>query len=79
MKSLFRKLYGVCGQFNIINMGKHNQAIKLWLDIRIFNTWYVFMWRKNNKPYMYYSNDATPPCERNFGGWIFGRNTANNY
>lgn len=60
------------GSITINKMSRSNTALWLWLDIRIGKYWYVFNWRKKNKPYLFKSLDGTPPNERNSGSWIFG-------
>jgi hypothetical protein len=58
-------------------MSRRNDALWLWLDVKIGRFWYVFMWRKDQRPYLYRSTDATPPDReyaRNEGRWFFGRN-----
>jgi hypothetical protein len=47
----------------------------LWIDIRAFKYWYVFIWRRWKLPFMYRSLDATPPdCGEYYkdGKMIFG-------
>lgn len=60
-------------KFAINYMSRHNPAIRLWLDIKLGEFWYVFMWRKGFWPYLYRSKDATPPASDNCGRWYFGR------
>jgi len=57
--------------FYINYMSKKNKSLWIWVDIKWFDFWYVFLWRKKNYPYMYKSKDATPPTKDNCGKWIF--------
>lgn len=62
--------------FAVNYMSRNNDALWLWLDVQLGKWWYVFMWRKDQRPYMYRSTDATPPDReyaRNEGRWFFGR------
>lgn len=57
-------------------MSRANDALWLWLDVKLGRFWYVFVWRKDARPYLYRSTDATPPDReyaRNEGRWYFGR------
>lgn len=57
-------------------MATQNPAYWFWRDIRLGKFWYVFMWRKTERPLLYRSTDATPPCREpydNKGKWYFGR------
>ena len=57
-------------------MSRDNDALWLWLDVKLGRFWYVFIWGKGQMPYMYRSTDATPPSReyhRNEGRWFFGR------
>lgn len=60
-------------RFGVVQFLKHHMWI--WIDFRAFRFWYVLIWTRGrgSRPYLYRSTDATPPCERNFGRWIFGR------
>ena len=62
--------------FAVNYMSRNNDALWLWLDVKLGRFWYVFMWRKGQRPYLYRSTDATPPDRefgRNEGRWFFGR------
>lgn len=60
----------------IINwMASDSPHVRAWIDARIRGRWYVLLWYVGHPPYMYSSNDATPPCGDNDGRWIFGRST----
>ena len=66
----------ICESFAVNYMSRHNDALWLWLDVKIGRFWYVFMWRKGVAPFLYRSTDATPPDQehgRNEGLWLFGR------
>ena len=58
-------------------MGKDNDSLWLWIDMKFGRFWYVFIWRKGSWPYCYRSTDATPPLDdergNNQGTWLFGR------
>ena len=61
---------------NYMSRNNNNNALWLWLDVKLGRFWYVFMWRKGQRPYLYRSADATPPDRefaRNEGRWFFGR------
>jgi len=57
-------------------MSRSNDALWLWIDMKIGRRWYVLIWRKKDTPYCYYSDDATPPMNdergNNHGKWLFG-------
>lgn len=62
--------------FAVNYMSRNNEALWLWLDVKLGRFWYVFMWRKGQRPYLYRSADATPPDReygKNDGRWFFGR------
>jgi len=62
--------------FAVNYMSRNNDALWLWLDVKLGRFWYVFMWHKGQRPYLYRSTDATPPDReygRNEGRWFFGR------
>jgi hypothetical protein len=65
------------GKDFVVNyMSRHNDALWLWLDVKFGRFWYVFMWHKGQRPYMYRSTDATPPDYghgENKGRWFFVR------
>ena len=65
-----------CDAFAVNYMSRNNEALWLWLDVKLGRFWYVFMWRKGQRPYLYRSTDATPPDReygKNDGRWFFGR------
>ena len=45
----------------------------VWIDFKGLKSWYVFIWRKGNTPFLYRSNDATPPTKNNKGKMIIGK------
>ena len=47
--------------FAVNYMSRNNDALWLWLDVKLGRFWYVFMWHKGQRPYLYRSTDATPP------------------
>ena len=62
--------------FAVNYMSRNNDALCLWLDVKLGRFWYVFMWHKGQRPYLYRSTDATPPDReygKNDGRWFFGR------
>ena len=62
--------------FAVNYMSRNNDVLWLWLDVKLGRFWYVLMWRKDQRPYLYRSTDATPPdreCGKNEGRWFFGR------
>jgi len=63
------------GNFLFNWMAADKDHLHCWIDARAFGRWYVLIWYRGMRPYMYVSDDATPPCEDNNGRWIFGRAT----
>ena len=59
--------------FAVNYMSGDNDSLWLWLDIKLGRFWYVFIWRKGLRPYLYRSTDATQPADDNEGRWFFGR------
>ena len=62
--------------FAVNYMSRNNDVLWLWLDVKLGRFWYVLMWRKDQRPYLYRSTDATPPDReygKNEGCWFFGR------
>lgn len=65
------------GSVTVNYMSRHNQRLRLWLDIKAGRFWYVFIWPKGAWPYMYRSFDGTPISESRTNGFcrIFGQET----
>lgn len=59
--------------FKLNWMGRDNDAVRVWVDVKLGRWWYVLVWRKGERPYAYRSLDATPPDRDNAGRWLLGR------
>lgn len=52
-------------------MGRDNDSVHVWIDMKLGRWWYVLLWRRGRRPYCYRSLDATPPHRGN-GRIFFG-------